>query len=153
MRAISIPSETAWAILRAGLTVPPAAAPSSGPILLHVGARLRLDAATAGTIARLAPGGPRQLPPGHLVGIARIRSGSIVSAWPLPEVAHLGSAVGFAVDPAALGRHLDAYHAAWATMLADATTDVCPSCGRSCASLCLLGGARLLDRERVRPYG
>lgn len=80
-----------------------------------------------------------------------MRLGSIVSAWRLPEVEHLGSRASFVVDPAALGAHSSAYESAWAAMASDSSTDLCPACGLSCASLCLLAGGRLLDAAALRP--
>lgn len=137
MRAISLPSAQAWAIIHAGLRLAPSRVAGDGPIILHSGGgRLSDDVALA--VRALAPAGARPIPRGHLVGMARVHAGFIAAAWPLPHVRHLGAATPFVVDPAALGDHLAAYSAAWREMTLDERTTACPHCGDACGASCLL---------------
>ena len=144
MRAISVHPTIAWAIIHAGLHLPPA---GDGVLLLHVGRQVILAPDLARRLASLAPGGPRELPRGHLVGIVRAARLRVVAAWPLPHVRHLGSVTPFAVDPEALGSHRAAYAEAWDQMSADLRTAVCSACRDiACEGRCLLGSASLTER-------
>ena len=144
VRAISVHPTVAWATIHAGLQLPPA---GDGVILLHVGRQVILAPELSRRLASIAPGGPRELPRGHLVGIVRAARLRVVAAWPLPHVRHLGSVTTFAVDPEALGTHRAAYEAAWEQMVADLRTSVCSACrDLECEGTCLLGSASLTER-------
>lgn len=107
-------------------------------MLIHTAARATLTADEHAAIARLAPSGPRPLPRGSLVGVIHLDGHNVIAAWPLPAVRHLGSAAPFAVDPAALGEHQEAYAAAWRAVESDAAARLCPFCQAPCGASCLL---------------
>ena len=145
MRAISLHPSVAWATIHAGLDLPPA---GDGVLILHTGRSIILPPTTSARLAKVAPGGPRTLPRGYLVGIARTRRLRVVAAWPLPHVRHSGSSAAFAVDQASLGAHGGAYAAAWDQMSADHDmTATCRACRDSaCEGTCLLASAFLTDQ-------
>lgn len=145
VRAISIHPSVAWATIHAGLDLPPA---GDGVLLLHTGRAIILPPAVSARLARVAPGGPRTLPRGHLVGIVRTRQLRVVAAWPLPHVRHSGSAAPFSVDQSSLGPHAQVYAAAWDQMQADhEMTATCRACrDPSCEGTCLLASAFLTDQ-------